>query len=85
MATEDQIRHYARLLWEKAGKPEGRSEEFWHAAEVELNSESDSPDAPTEDAQPNQTRCPAENRPAAPLADGQAALLSHCSRDYFSG
>ena len=23
-------------LWEKAGKPEGRDEEFWHLAEQEL-------------------------------------------------
>jgi hypothetical protein len=48
MATEDQIRDYAHLLWEKAGKPEGRDVEFWHAAEVELDAESGSPDAPTE-------------------------------------
>ncbi|GEC54666.1 hypothetical protein ABIF38_003411 [Bradyrhizobium japonicum] len=36
MATEQQIRDYARQLWEKAGKPDGRDREFWHAAEVEL-------------------------------------------------
>jgi hypothetical protein len=35
MATEQQIRDYAHLLWERAGKPEGRDTEFWHAAEVE--------------------------------------------------
>jgi hypothetical protein len=33
MATEDQIRNYARQLWEKAGRPQGRDTEFWHAAE----------------------------------------------------
>jgi hypothetical protein len=49
MATEQQIRDYAHTLWENAGKPEGRHEEFWHAAEVELNNQSRSPDAPTED------------------------------------
>jgi hypothetical protein len=48
MATEEQIRNYAHLLWEKAGRPEGKDIEFWPAAEVELNSESDSPDATTE-------------------------------------
>lgn len=26
-------------LWEKAGKPEGRDEEFWHLAEQELINE----------------------------------------------
>ncbi|HEY2245930.1 MAG TPA: DUF2934 domain-containing protein [Bradyrhizobium sp.] len=58
MATEDQIRHYAHLLWEKAGKPHGRADDFWHAAEVELNAESDSPDAPTETTQPNRNSLP---------------------------
>jgi hypothetical protein len=24
MATEEQVRNYARQLWEKAGRPEGR-------------------------------------------------------------
>ena len=45
MASEEQIRNYAHQLWEKAGCPEGRDQEFWHAAEVELNAESESPDA----------------------------------------
>jgi hypothetical protein len=58
MATKEQIRDYAHLLWEKAGKPDGRSEEFWHAAEVELNTESDSPDSPTDETQPNKTTMP---------------------------
>ncbi|MGF6427355.1 DUF2934 domain-containing protein [Bradyrhizobium sp. Pha-3] len=57
MATEQQIGDYARQLWEKAGKPDGRDKEFWHAAEVELNAESESPDAPTLD-QPNKTTIP---------------------------
>jgi hypothetical protein len=58
MATDEQIRDYAHLLWEKAGCPDGRDAEFWHAAEVELNAESDSPDAPTENDQPNKTTIP---------------------------
>ena len=60
MASEEQIRNYAHQLWEKAGRPEGRDAEFWHAAEVELNAESDSPDAPTETTQqqPNRTTLP---------------------------
>ena len=47
LATEQQIRDYAHMLWEQAGKPEGRDIEFCHAAEVELNAESESPDAAT--------------------------------------
>jgi Protein of unknown function (DUF2934) len=56
MATEQQIRDYAYQLWEKAGRPEGKDTVFFHAAEVELNAESGSPDAPND--QPNKTTVP---------------------------
>jgi len=36
-ATEDRIRTRAHQLWEAAGKPEGREDEFWHEAERELS------------------------------------------------
>jgi hypothetical protein len=35
--TDDQIRTRAHQLWELAGKPEGRDDDFWHEAERELN------------------------------------------------
>jgi hypothetical protein len=53
MATDEQIRNYAHQLWERAGRPDGRDMEFWHAAEVELNAESESPDAPSKLTQAN--------------------------------
>jgi hypothetical protein len=34
---EEQIRNYAHQLWEKAGRPEGKCEEFWRQAENELD------------------------------------------------
>jgi hypothetical protein len=34
--TTEQIIHRAYQLWEQAGKPEGRDEEFYHEAEKEL-------------------------------------------------
>ena len=34
--TKDQIIHRAYELWEQAGKPDGRDEEFYHQAEKEL-------------------------------------------------
>jgi hypothetical protein len=34
--TDDQIRLRAHQLWEQAGKPDGREDEFWHQAEREL-------------------------------------------------
>jgi hypothetical protein len=35
--TEEQIRNRALDLWELAGKPEDRDEEFWQEAEKQLN------------------------------------------------
>jgi hypothetical protein len=37
--SEQEIRERAHHLWERAGKPEGREDEFWHAAEQELRNE----------------------------------------------
>jgi Protein of unknown function (DUF2934) len=34
--TKEQIIHRAYELWEKADKPEGRDQEFYHQAEQEL-------------------------------------------------
>ena len=36
-SIEEAIRRRAYELWEHAGRPEGRSEEFWHAARAELD------------------------------------------------
>jgi hypothetical protein len=33
---EEHIRIRAHELWERAGSPEGREDEFWHRAEKEL-------------------------------------------------
>lgn len=37
--TEDLIRSRAHALWELAGKPEGREDEFWREAERELSAD----------------------------------------------
>ncbi len=34
--AEEHIRTRAHELWERAGSPEGREDEFWHRAEKEL-------------------------------------------------
>ncbi len=34
--TEERIRERAYQLWEQAGRPAGRSEEFWFAARAEI-------------------------------------------------
>ena len=38
---EDAIRDQAYRLWEQAGRPEGRHEEFWFAARQEMVGEAD--------------------------------------------
>jgi hypothetical protein len=37
--TEQQTLDRAHQLWEQAGKPDGREDEFWHEAEKELERE----------------------------------------------
>lgn len=36
---EQRIRERAYRLWEQAGQPEGREEEFWHQATAEIEAE----------------------------------------------
>lgn len=36
-AKENQVRDLAYYLWEDAGRPDGRSDEFWRQAEESLN------------------------------------------------
>ena len=35
-AWEQKVRERAHTIWERAGRPEGRAEQFWLAAEQEL-------------------------------------------------
>jgi len=34
-SNEEQVRKRAYELWEQAGRPEGRNDEFWNQAEME--------------------------------------------------
>lgn len=45
--TIEQIRQRAHELWEAAGRPEGREQEFWYQAERELKT-GDTPVNPDE-------------------------------------
>ena len=38
-ADEEIIRSRAHELWERAGKPDGQEEHFWHEAERQLKDE----------------------------------------------
>ena len=37
--NEKEVKNRAYELWEKAGKPEGKDEEFYHLAQQELRNE----------------------------------------------
>jgi hypothetical protein len=37
--SEEQIRQRAHELWEQAGKPDGKEDQFWLEAERQLNQE----------------------------------------------
>lgn len=39
MPTDSEIETRAYQLWERAGKPEGREQDFWRRAERELQKE----------------------------------------------
>ena len=43
---EQRIREWAYRLWEEAGRPHGRSEEFWFAARNEIEGDAATGDAP---------------------------------------
>jgi hypothetical protein len=61
MKTElEEIQTRAYQLWEEAGRPEGRDQEFWHQAERELTEKMQSleQEIPTESVVP---QSPAEN------------------------
>ena len=47
--TQDQIIHRAYELWEQAGKPDDRDQEFYHQAEQELRNEKKSSPVRTPD------------------------------------
>jgi Protein of unknown function (DUF2934) len=46
--TDEEIRARAHRLWEQAGKPEGRDQEFWYQAEQELKEMEDLREIATE-------------------------------------
>lgn len=49
---EEQIRERAHALWELAGKPDGRDEEFWHEAKKEIKRETNDIDVVAQRPEP---------------------------------
>lgn len=74
-ALEEKIRKRAHELWEKAGMPEGRSEEFWFAARAEFDS-----GARIAEEQPRSATVPRPKPSPASPADKPAAKGSAAAR-----
>ncbi len=47
ITKHNEISYRAFLLWEKAGRPVGRDQEFWFAAEQEVSARQTQPATPT--------------------------------------
>ena len=43
---EERVRRRAEELWQEAGRPQGRDEEFWHRAEAQIDAEVGKPRIP---------------------------------------
>ncbi len=74
-ARDEMIRKRAYELWEKAGMPQGRSEEFWFAARVEFETK-----APPAEKQETAAPVPAPKPSPAPPAAKPAAKASAAAR-----
>ena len=46
-SREERVRQRAAELWEQAGKPADRDEEFWYQAEAEIAAEDAEPSQPS--------------------------------------
>jgi len=62
---EEAIRRRAYALWTRAGRPEARSEEFWYAAEREIEGEDAIDPLPVDPFEP-----PIDEPPAAAFQHG---------------
>lgn len=63
-AIEKAVRERAYELWDLAGRPNGRSDEFWFAAKAELERK--------EGTGPRQLRAPVRLRPETPRHESAA-------------
>ncbi|HET9146611.1 MAG TPA: DUF2934 domain-containing protein [Acetobacteraceae bacterium] len=76
---EHRIRERAFFLWQEAGSPEGREEEFWHRAEeLEQGGAMSSSQAGAPQADPtgqNEAPEPVEERDAAANAAGETGAV----------
>ena len=49
-SRDERVRRRAYELWEQAGKPEGRNDEFWHNALAEISHTGGKEDASSQNA-----------------------------------
>jgi hypothetical protein len=85
---EERIRELAYRLWEEAGRPDGRDDDFWHAANEltaaqDVEAEAAPPAAPVPPPSPEPVAPPAKAAPpaAAPKAKPVAARAAAVNVD----
>lgn len=61
--NQQQVASVAFSLWEKAGRPQGRDEEFWFEAEKVLARQSSKSQQPSQSSKPDQSQ--SQPKPAA--------------------
>lgn len=69
---EHSLRQLAYRLWEEAGCPEGRADEFWYTALEVLAAESRPPEAPEAEPADASAEAPAPRPEAAEAASASA-------------
>lgn len=67
-AEQEKVQNLAYQLWQDAGSPDGRDQEFWYAAEVQVRTAKPAKAAPKPKAAPKAKAEPKAKAPAAPKA-----------------
>ena len=76
-SIEEWVRNRAYILWERAGRPEGRDEEFWHQAWADWEAEF----LRGRTAPSSQDRMPLHIHGRFPRSSRRATWRAHHARD----
>ncbi|PLZ04009.1 hypothetical protein CY652_03310 [Burkholderia sp. WAC0059] len=79
---EHLIRQRAYRLWQDAGAPEGRADEYWHRAEAQFNAEGEGEAAPPE---PVVEQSGKRRAAGAPLEEGDTLPPAEATREKRRG
>ena len=78
---EKLVREKAYELWERAGRPDGRNDEFWHAAKQELETELAAVEEVGQSLDPAAEAPPVAEGKPAPAKGGPAPRRRRSAKD----